>query len=179
MNNNTQTYEKVVNASNSSKEKLKRITAVILYSVFFAVWMIFALNNHDILVPVLVAGVLCTVMLVLISWKYLIVEYEYSIWYGSFELAKIYSKKKRKNIVSAELCDLLLVAPATEEYISRAEHMDIDKRHLALSSANSENMWLLVTGGKDMPRNLVFFEADERMLAILRQANPSVFVKKI
>jgi hypothetical protein len=179
MNNNTQTYEKVVNASNSSKEKLKRITAVILYSVFFAVWVVFALNNHDILVPVLVAGVLCTVMLVLISWKYLTVEYEYAIWYGSFELAKIYSKKKRKNIVSAELCDLLLVAPATEEYISRAEHMDIDKRHLALSSANSENMWLLVTGGKDMPRNLVFFEADDRMLALLRQANPSVFVKKI
>jgi hypothetical protein len=40
-------------------------------------------------------------------------------------------------------------------------------------------MWLLVTGGKDMPRNLVFFEADDRMLALLRQANPSVFVKKI
>jgi hypothetical protein len=57
--------------------------------------------------------------------------------------------------------------------------MEIDKRHLALSSANSENMWLLVTGGKDMPRNLVFFEADDRMLALLRQANPSVFVKKI
>ena len=179
MNNNSQTYEKVVNASNSSKEKLKRITAVLLYSVFFAVWLIFALNNPDILVPIIVAGVLCTVMLVLISWKYLTVEYEYAIWYGSFELAKIYSKKKRKNIVSAELCDLLLVAPATEEYRSRAEHMEIDKKHLALSSAKAENMWLLVTGGKDMPRNLVFFEADDRMLTILRQANPSVFVKKI
>lgn len=179
MNNNSQTYEKVVNASDSSKEKLKRITALILYSVFFAVWVLFALNNPEILVPVIVAGVLCTVMLVLVSWKYLIVEYEYAIWYGSFELAKIYSKKKRKNLVSAELCDLLLVAPATEEYISRAEHMKIDKKHLAVSSANAEDMWLLVTGGKDMPRNLVFFEADDRMLTILRQANPSVFVKKI
>jgi hypothetical protein len=179
MNNNSQTYEKVVNASNSSKEKLKRITALILYSVFFAVWVLAALTNPDIFVPILVAGVLCTIMLVLVSWKYLIVEYEYAIWYGSFELAKIYSKKKRKNLVSAELRDLLLVAPATEEYISRAEHMDIAKKHLALSCANAEDMWLLVTGGKDMPRELVFFEADERMLAILRAANPSVFVRKI
>ena len=179
MNNNSQTYEKIVNASESGKEKLKRITAIILYSVFFAVWVIFALNNPEILVPAIVAGILCTLMLILVSWKYLSVEYEYAIWYGSFELAKIYSKKKRKNLVSAELHDLLLVAPATEEYISRAEHMEITKKHLALSSASAENMWLLVTGGKDMPRELVFFEADERMLALLKAANPSVFVREI
>jgi hypothetical protein len=73
----------------------------------------------------------------------------------------------------------LLVAPATEEYINKAEHFGIDRRIIATPSAEGENVWILVTGGKDEPRVLVYFEGDERLLGMLRAASPSVFVRKI
>lgn len=179
MNSNSQTYDKIIKVSSEGKVQLKKVLAVIGYAVFFSIWLIFALNNPSILVPLVVAGILCTVMLMLISWKYFNVEYEYSIWYGSFELAKIYAKKKRKNLLSADLKELLLVAPADEEYVNRAAHFEPKNKFYAVSSKNAENVWILVTGGKDEPRNLVFFEADERALSMLKAANPSVFVKKI
>lgn len=178
MSSNSQTYEKVVKVSTTGKERFKRIGVVIVYSLFFAVWVFAALKNPQLLVPIIVAGILCTVMLILISWKYFNVEYEYALWYGSFEVAKIYSKKKRKTLMSADTKELMLVAPATEEYLTRAEHFELDKKIFAISSPYAEELWLLVSGGKDEPRILVVFEADERILDMLRRANPSVFVKK-
>ena len=179
MNTNTQTYDKLVQVSTEGKIKLKKILAVIGYAFFFSAWLIFAINTPEAMIPIVVAGVLCTVILILISWKYFDVEYEYSIWYGSFDVAKIFSKKKRKELLSAEIKEMLLIAPATEEYTSRAYHFDPKEIIYATSSKQAENMWLFVSGGEDKPRNLVFFEADERSLNMLRLGNPSVFVKKI
>ena len=178
MNTNNQTYDKLVRTSTEAKIKSKKILAVIGYALFFSVWLILAINNPDILVPMVVAGILCTVMLMVISWKYFDVEYEYSIWYGTFTLAKIYAKKKRKNLLTAEVKEFLLIAPATEEYVNKANHFEPKNKFYAVSSKDAENVWIFVTGGKDMPRNLVFFEADERSLAMLKQANPAVFVRK-
>ena len=179
MNTNTQTYDKLIKVSTEGKIKTKKILAVIGYSLFFSVWLLFALNTPDALVPIIVAGALCTSILILISWKYFDVEYEYSIWYGSFDVAKIFSKKKRKELISADIKEMLLIAPATEEYISRAYHLDPKDVIYATSSKSAEIVWLFVTGGEGNPHNLVFFEADERSLNMLRLGNPSVFIKKI
>ena len=176
--NSNQTYEKVVKQCSEKKQNKNKSLAIMGYSVFFAIWLVIGIFNLDILVPLAVTGVLCTVALILLTWKYLDVEYEYALWYGSFEVAKIYSKKSRKTLLSAETKELLLIAPATEEYISKAKHFEIDKEVNA-TSAESDDSWILVTGGKDEPRILVYFEADERLLGMLRAANPSVFVRKI
>ena len=71
MNQNTQTYDKLVKVSDKGKQRTKKIFAVIGYALFFSVWLIFAFNNRDIFVPLVAAGILCTVLLMLISWKYL------------------------------------------------------------------------------------------------------------
>jgi hypothetical protein len=179
MNTNTQTYDKLIKVSDEGKIRLKKILAVIGYALFFSVWIILALRTPEALVPIIVAGILCTAILILFSWKYFDVEYEYSIWYGSFDLAKIFSKKKRKELLSADIKEMLLIAPATEEYIGRAHHLDPKDIIYATSSKDAENVWLFVSGGEDKPRILVFFEADERALSMLRLGNPSVFVIKI
>ena len=175
--NSNQTYEKIIKKGSAGKERTHKVAATVGYTLFFTVWLIIGIFNIDIFVPLAVAGALCTVALILLSWKYLDVEYEYALWYGSFEIAKIYSKKSRKNLLSADLKELLIVAPASEEYVNKAEHFGIDKR-IDATSPSSEEVWLLVTGGKDEPKTLVFFEADERMLGILKAASPSVFIRK-
>lgn len=177
--NNNQTYEKVIAAASESKTKRNKALAIIGYSIFFAVWILIGIFNPTIIIPLALTGVLCTLALILLSWKYIEVEYEYALWYGSFEVAKIYGKKSRKNLISTELRELLLVAPASEEYLKKAEHFELDKRINAVSSDGSDNEWILVTGGKDEPRILVRFEADDRLLSLLRAANPGVFVRKI
>lgn len=176
--NSNQNYEKVVKKGSAAKDRMNKTVAVIGYSLFFTVWLVIGIFNPTIFAPLAVAGALCTVALILLSWKYLDVEYEYALWYGSFEVAKIYGKKSRKNMLSTDVKELLLVAPAVEEYINKAEHFGLSKKIDAVSGPSAENVWILVTGGKDEPRVLVYFEADERMLSILKAASPSVFVRK-
>jgi hypothetical protein len=149
------------------------------YVLFFAFWLASALRNigNKSFVLILLAGALTTFTLVILTWKYLQLEYEYSFWYGRLSIARIYGKKKRKALIDTDLKDLLIIAPATEEYIARAEHFDIEARIIAVSSESAENIWLAVTGGEDERRVLIFFEADERSLNMLKTANPISFVR--
>ena len=176
--NNSGTYEKIVKVKNRGKHLAKKISVILAYALFFSIWLISAVNTPKKIVPIIVAGILATLLLVILTWKYLQVEYEYSFWYGNMSIAKIYAKRKRKAIIETEIKDLLLIAPATDEYILRAEHFEIEERVIAVSSENADDIWLAVTGGKDERRVLIFFEADERSLAMLRAANSHVFVKK-
>ncbi len=170
-------YEKVVKKSNKGKHLAKKISLALSYAVFFVLWLMAALNNPKQAVYIIVAGALLTLIIAIITWKYLCIEYEYSFSYGTLSVAKIYAKKKRKPMLETEIKELLIIAPATEEYIRKAEHFQIDKRIIAVSSEQAENIWLVVSGGKDERRVLVFFEADDRSLSILKSINPYVFIK--
>ena len=51
--------------------------------------------------------------------------------------------------------------------------------YLATISEQAENIWLCVTGEEDEPRLLIFIEADDRSLAILKSCAPHAFVKNL
>ena len=189
---NSQTYEKIIKVKNTQRQLAKKITAIMCYILFFAIWITAALKNTGSLVPILTAGILTTAMLILITWKYLQLEYEYSFWYGRLGIAKIFGKKnqnilvhaatscdkkKRKAIIDTDIKKLIIIAPATEEYIAKAESYGIEAKVIAVSSERADNVWLAVTGGEDECRVLVFVEADERCLNILKHTNPLSFIK--
>ncbi len=175
--NNSQTYEKIVKVKNTGKHLAKRVTLAMCYLLFFAFWLSAALDNIEYFVAIVLAGALATLLLALLTWKYLQLEYEYAFWYGRMSVSKIYGKKKRKTLVDVDIKHILIVAKATEENIQRAEHFEPDRRIIGVSSESADNIWLVVTGEPDARRELVFFEADERSLGMLRSINPFVFVK--
>ena len=176
--NSSQTYEKIVKKEFKGVHLAKTVSLVLCYILFFAVWLIIALNSPQKMMLILAADILFTFSLVLLTFKYIRLEYEYSFWYGRMAVAKIYAKKNRKVIIETDVKDLLIIAPATDENIARAERFEVEDRIIAVSAESAENIWLAVTGGKDEHRILIFFEADERSLGMLRSANSHVFVKK-
>jgi hypothetical protein len=175
---NSRTYEKIVKVALRGKQTAKIMSIIGAYAVFFAIWLLAALSTPSVFLPIIVTGALCTLLLVLVTRKYLSLEYEYSFWYGQLTVSKIYGKRSRKTVVSADMKDMLMIAPATEEYIAKAEHFSPDRRIIAVSSEQAENIWLLVSGGEDQPNILIFFEADDRSLNILRSANPIAFIRR-
>ena len=177
--NSSRTYEKVVKVSSTGKRLALKVSVILAYIAFAAVWAVVALNNLDILVVAAVAGALLTFGIIKLTWKYLQLEYEYSFSYGELGVAKIYGKRKRKQIVSADIKSLTMIAPATQENIAKAEHFEPDARVYAISSEAAENIWLALTGDKDEDRVLIFFESDERSLDLLKSVNPYAFSKKI
>ena len=175
----TTTYEKTVKVKLRGTRLAKNISIIMAYVVFFGFWAAAALYNADRFILILTAGILSSLLIVALTWKYLYEEYEYSFWYGTFTIAKIYAKRKRKSIISADIKDLLIIAPADEENIAKANRFEPEETIVALSSADVKDIWLTVTGGKDEKRVLIFFEADDRALSVLKKSNHFAFVKGI
>ncbi len=175
--NNSQTYEKIVKVKNTGKHLAKKVTLAMCYLLFFAFWLSVALDSSTHFAAILLAGVLSTLLLIIITWKYLQLEYEYAFWYGRMSVSRIYGKKKRKTLLDIDVKHIIMIAEATDENIQRAEHLSPKRRIISVSSENADSLWLAVTGEPNAPRNLVFFEADERLLGMLRSINPFVFVK--
>ena len=182
----SQFYEKVVKEKNTVRNVFKKITVIMCYALIFFIFLFTAINcllsevqatkNYFLLVIAL--GILIEVITIGITWKYLQKEYEYSFEYGRMSIAKIYGKRKRKLAFETDMSTMLIIAPATDEYIAKAEHFDIDKKVIAVSDLKSDDIWLVVSGGDDERRVLAFFEADDRALSILRAANPLSFIRK-
>ncbi len=175
--NGSERYEKIVKVSIKGRQLAKLISAVMAYVLLFALWLMAAINNSSKFIYIIAAGLLCVAIVVLLTWKYLFLEYEYSFFCGIMSVAKIYGKRKRKELFSTNIKDLLIIASANDENINRAEQFKIEDRIVAVSDERADDIWLAVSGGKDEKRVLVFFEADERSLAALKKINPYSFVK--
>ncbi len=175
--NNSQTYEKVVKVKLHGKQLSKTISLLLSYFIFFSIWMLFLIDRIHLFVPIVLAAALSTLLLVLLTWKYVCLEYEYSFWYGKMTVSKIYGKRKRRTVVEAEMPEMLYIAPATDVNIKKCEHFSPAHRIIAVSTESAENIWLAVSGDKDKKTSLIFFEADERSLGILKSSNPISFSK--
>ena len=171
-------YEKVVKEKNNAMTVAKKISAIMIYALILVIFAVIAINNWKVFPFIAALGIIVDLAVVLISWKYLDKEYEYSFEYGRMSISKIYGKKKRKLIFEAEIDTMVMIAPATDEYIAKAEHFGPEKKVIAVGDENSDDIWLVVSGGVDAKCVLAFFEADEKILSILRSENPIVFIRK-
>ena len=80
--------------------------------------------------------------------------------------------------MTTDIKTLTMIAPATKENIAKAEHFRPDACIYAVSHDGAEDIWLILTGDEDKKRFLLFFEADERSLDILKSSNMVAFSKK-
>ena len=174
----TQLYEKIVKVKNA-KQKAILISAILAYVLYLSVWIFVGILNPEKSILIFLFGGLSCALIVGITWKYLFVEYEYCFCQGQLTISKIYGKKSRKHLADTNMQKLLFIAPATDETIKQSERYEPEKRLIAVSSEYADNIWLLVTGEEDETRLLIFIEADERALSILKSSAPHIFPKKI
>lgn len=173
----TQIYEKIVKVKNS-KQYAKRISAIMAYALYLAIWVYAGILNPTRSILIFLGGLLSCALIIFLTVKYFFLEYEYSFFHSTLSISKIYGKQKRKALIDTDMTELVLIAPATEENIARADALEPEKRIIAVSSEQAESIWLCVTGGEDEPRILIFIEADDRSLSILKSCAPHAFIKK-
>lgn len=175
---NTQTYEKIIKVKNA-RTRAKLISALLFYIIYILVWIFAGILNPKSSMLIFLGGALSCLLIVLITWKYLFVEFEYSFCQGTLSISKIYGKRKRKELLDADLHKLLFIAQATDDIIANAEQrFKPESRLIAVSSEYTDNIWLLVTGEENEPSEFIFIEADERILSILKSSAPFAFSKK-
>ena len=169
--NDLQSYERLFAPKTEGKLLFKKILFLFLYVSWACVWTVVMLRR-GISAPMLILIPLTTGVLVWLTWHLTRIELEYTLAAGSFYLARIYGKKKRKELVEVELSSALLIAPNNEDNRKKAEALSPAGVLWAASSSTAENVWLMVFESAPAQRLLVYVDMDEEMLRILRHASP-------
>lgn len=171
-----QTYEKIIRQKATGRELIPRLVLFLCYIAWIGI-CILVLTRIKFSAALVVLMLALTVLLVVVTWKYVQVEYEYAIYSGSFFLAKIYGKKKRKELFEIDIKHATLIAPRTEEFLEKANAMNPQEIVWAVSSPKSDALWMIVYPINERENALLFFEADERAIALLRKENPRATVR--
>ena len=100
-------------------------------------------------------------------------EYEYCISEHEITLAKIYAKRRRKEIFSAEAKSILFIAPATDDNIKKAREYRPAEQFNVYSANTESKLWLAVFENEKEENTLFIFEAEDSITKILRSLKPS------
>ncbi len=171
--NGSQSYEHSVKQKTEGIWIVRRILLVTLYVVFAGIWIVIGFRTAYIF-PLAVISVILTWTLVFFTWKYVKVEYEYSVTSGVLTFSKIYGKRKRKVIFETLIKNAFLISPYKGVYIERAGKFRTQRVYNALpSSSGNQNAYIMIFEDDDEEKAAFLFEGDEKVLNIFKSYNPS------
>ena len=175
-------FEFVVEQAKEGKWKLLRfgmITLYILYAVAIAVIIGVALPG---MVPLFALVPVTLWIIVYFTWRFVSVEYEYSIMSGELTFSKIYGNKSRRKQMSMRLREARLIAPLDGDvYSAKATAYQPEREFSAISSLKAPDIYFMLfelenpkTGKKE--RAIFYFEATAGALKCCRFYNQSATV---
>lgn len=174
------TYEFAVRQKIEGKWIVARVCMILLYVSFVLAWLLIGFKT-GILTPLLALIPVTTWILVFITWRYVSVEYEYSITSGELTFSKIFGNRSRRTCLRIMLRDAVRIAPlgdAREADFATKYHPE--REFSAISSLSAPDVYFILfeyatkEGGKQQKRRAIFyFEATQKALQICRFYNPS------
>ena len=154
-----------------------RIILMIVYTAFVAVyslifWLMLGLWPLMILLPFIMYAA------IRITWKYTVVEYEYSIEAGELRVAAIYNGSARRTKLRTSIPEMTLISPYTAESSVALNKGDIAEVKNYAASGDGESAYLCIYPDKKRGKKCaVIIETTPEAERILRFCNPTAFVK--
>ena len=170
-------FEYTVAEAKSKSLAMKKMAFIALYIVWALAIFIsgFILKLTVYLIAIVP---LTTYILVLCTWRFTQLEYEYSFFVGKMTISKIYGNRTRKKMIEIHIQDLSAAFPYTDENVARADAFQAENVIFAASSYDAPNLYILLWQDKDTgKRCMLCFEAIEKAIKIMKYYNASAFAK--
>ena len=164
-------YEKVVQPPTKKKSAASKIIATVIYIAlvgFFILTMIIS----GMFIPGFIAIVILSLALYLFFGT-ATYEYEYSFSDAGVTLAKIYAKKRRKTIFDLSDEQILLIAPANEQNLARAEELAASHTYDIYEDGEEGELWMIVFEAEKGVRATFKFRAEDYALKVFKSLRPS------
>lgn len=160
----TDFQERIVKKKFDTEDLLISIAIVlvaVIISLVSSMMQTFIYYNFIIWFVIIVA----TVMLI----KRRFIEWEYSLYASEMNVSKIYSKSKRKLICNVNFESAQVFGPLS----TYDKHKDsVDKEYICVSSmSNEDSIYYLIFRQSNLSC-VLFFEPDEKMVAMLKERLP-------
>lgn len=171
-------YEFAVSQRREGKWIAARVGLIAFYA-FFALTALFLGLKLRIIVPLLAFIPLSVWILVFITWRYVQVDYEYSIDSGVLTFTKIYGNRQRKRMFEVYLKDAVRIAPlADEAEAARGAAYGPEREFTGVSSMYAPDIYFMLfelddKKNREKRRAIFYFEATAKALTICRFYNPS------
>ena len=169
------TFEFVVDERAEGKRKLikllGRFALLAFIGAFVAVTFIIRMPMLAIL-PLLLLGV------VLYFWKIFNCELEYSMVSGIMTFSRIYGSRKRTKVLEVTIKDFREIAPRTAESDAKLKAQGVSKTYMFSSHSTAIDQYY-ATFEENGRLCVVYFEATEKTLKLLRYYNPVTVVTKV
>ncbi len=166
------TYEYAVAQKIEGAWRLKKFGMLFMYICFVIGWFIFGFASQ--MFPLLALIPITLYILVLATWRYVNVEYEYSMVSGTVTFSKIYGGKSRKKFSEFKIKDCSLIAPVSSHDF-KANDYEPEAVYSALSGKNARDVYFALYEEKGK-RTVFYFEATEKALKIFKYYNSSCTV---
>ena len=174
----TAPYEYVISAKKKPCYRLARAMALVGYVLYVAVLFVVGFVT-SILAPMLAIVPLTTWILVWFTWRYVSVEYEYSLTGGVMTVSKIYGGRTRKRIAEITVKDAVLIAPFEGDHIAEAERYAPERTVDITADLQRPNVYFVLYETAEKRRGILYFEATEKALRILNYYNRATVVKRL
>ena len=178
MNDLFSTYEFVVAQKAEGRFLRRRLLFILMYVVYVAAFLTVGIITR-IGIPLVALVPVTTWILIFFTWRYVQVEYEYSITSGILVFTEIYGGRSRKKMMEVHIKDataiLPLDDPRTEVQVDRFEPQVV---YSALPSKKAEDTYVLLfvdekNKVKGKGTNVAFtFVATTQALKVLKYYNP-------
>ena len=169
-------YEHIVKQKIEGSLLAKKVCLVLAYIILFTLpsFLIISFCPIFLMVPFILVIATITVIAYLMTWKYTSVEFEYSIFGDVISFVNIYGKKSRKGKLDVAIKNFSEIGKYTEAAEKHLEEVVIDKDYLFISHLLAEHLYYGLFDD-DGDKCIVYFEATDRALSLLKKYNPSAF----
>ena len=168
-------YEYVASPKKQPIFRMKRALMVLGYIVYVVALLIVGFTTR-LLVPMMALVPLSTWILVWLTWRYVAVEYEYSLAGGFMTLNMIYGGRSRKKVAEIRIKDMSMIAPFDGDYIKEAERYAPERTVDFTSDLQKPEVYFALYETEDKRRGILYFEATDQALRILRYYNSQAVV---
>ena len=117
-------------------------------------------------------------ILVFFTWRYVSIEYKYNMSSGKMIFSTIYGEKTQKKTLELAIKECDMIAPATGEYMDRVSNVSFEKKYDFSPSSNCSDKYFATFKNSDGKENIVYFQATENALKILKYYNTNTVVIK-
>lgn len=175
------THEFAVAQKTEGKWLLARIALIAFYVIYPLTLVLFGMK-FSLIVPLLCFIPLSLWMIVFLTWRFVSVEYEYSVVSGTLTFSKIFGGRSRRKVFEMTIRDAVLIAPLSDESAAaRGKAYAPEREFMGASSLSAPDVYFMLFELNDKKngekrRAIYYFQATQKMLSICHYYNPSATV---
>ncbi len=169
-------YEYTVAEGRGATWRFKRITLIAVYALVAAGLIAAGFASGQVfffgLAPFAVW------LLVLLTWGFTRVEYEYSFFSGTLTVARIRGGRSRRVLCEVELREAAAIMPCDTDSARRIEAYAPEKTVFAASGENAPGLYAMLWQDDKERRTVLFFEPNDRAIKLLRRYNMAALTRR-